>query len=331
MNAQRRHVCNLIIGSGPAGYSAAIYAARADLMPVLYTGVHRGGQLTTTGDIENYPGYPDGILGAEMMENFRRQAERMGTDIQTGFISAVDFSKRPYKLTVNETEEVLADTVIIATGARPKWLGLESEKRYAGAGVSACATCDGFFFRGQEVAIVGGGDTATEEALHLANLCPKVYLIVRKQSFTASKIMIHRVEKRANIEILYNTEVLEIRGDDKKVNGVIVLNNKTGVKHDLPVAGFFVAIGHHPDTDMFRKWLSMDDDGYILTGPDSTATNLEGVFCCGDAQDKIFRQAVVAAGSGCMAALECERYLLTTGAPDNDLTAAGGGLSPAAH
>jgi thioredoxin reductase (NADPH) len=309
MSQEQEHVKCLIIGSGPAGYTAAIYAARADLKPVLYTGMLAGGQLTQTTDVENFPGYPKGIMGPEMMEDFRLQAERFGTDIRFGYISSVDFSSMPHKVVVDEEKTILADTVIISTGASAKWLGLDSEQKYNGFGVSACAVCDGFFFRGQDVAIVGAGDTAAEEATYLAKLCRKVYMLVRRDEFRASKAMVHRVMHTPNIEIIYNTETKEIVGDGQNVTGVKVLNNKTQEERVLDVTGFFVAIGHHPNTDIFKGQIHMDETGYILTHPDSTQTNVEGVFACGDAQDHIFRQAVTAAGTGCMAALEAERYL----------------------
>ena len=299
----------LIIGSGPSGYTAAIYTARADLKPVLYTGLLIGGQLTRTSDVENYPGYPDSIMGPEMMNGFHKQASRMGADLRTGYVSAVDFSALPYKITVDERKELLADAVIIATGATPKWLGLASEQQYAGSGVSACATCDGFFFKGKDVAIVGAGDTAAEEALHLSKLCRKVYMLVRKSNVQASKTMFHRVENTANIEVMFNVEVKEILGDGIKVNGARLFNNITVQESTLAVAGFFVAIGHHPNTDMFKPWIIMDEAGYIKTKDCTTNTNIPGVFCCGDAQDPTYRQAVTAAGTGCMAALDCERFL----------------------
>lgn len=299
----------LIIGSGPSGYTAAIYTARADLKPVLYTGLLIGGQLTRTSDVENYPGYPDSIMGPEMMNGFHKQASRMGADLRTGYVSAVDFSALPYKITVDERKELLADAVIIATGATPKWLGLASEQQYAGSGVSACATCDGFFFKGKDVAIVGAGDTAAEEALHLSKLCRKVYMLVRKSNVQASKTMFHRVENTANIEVMFNVEVKEILGDGIKVNGARLFNNITVQESTLAVAGFFVAIGHHPNTDMFKPWIVMDEAGYIKTKDCTTNTNIPGVFCCGDAQDPTYRQAVTAAGTGCMAALDCERFL----------------------
>jgi len=309
MSPDTEHVKCLIIGSGPAGYTAAIYAARADLKPVLYTGIIAGGQLTQTTEVENYPGYPDGIQGPEMMENFRKQAERLGTDIRFGYITSVDFSSLPHKVIVDESEVITADSVIISTGASAKWLGLESEQKYNGFGVSACAVCDGFFFKGQDVAIVGAGDTAAEEATYLAKLCRKVYMLVRRDEFRASKAMVGRVLNTSNIELLYDTETKEILGDGLNVTGVKVLNNKTNQETDLDVTGFFVAIGHHPNTDIFKSWIHMDEVGYIKTTPGSTTTNVEGVFCCGDAQDHIYRQAVTAAGSGCTAAIDAERYL----------------------
>ena len=309
MAEELEHVDCLIIGSGPAGYSAAIYAARADLKPVMITGMQMGGQLTQTTDVENYPGYPGGVMGPEMMEDFRKQAERFGTDIRFGYVSSVDFSGSVHKVIVDETKTILADTVIISTGASAKWLGLPSEEKYNGFGVSACAVCDGFFFKNQDVVIVGAGDTAAEEATYLAKLCKKVTMLVRRDEFRASKTMVHRVLKTPNIEILYNTETKEILGDGKNVTGVKVINNITNEEIDVPATGFFVAIGHKPNTDIFKNWLEMDEVGYLITKPDSTATDIEGVFVCGDAQDKIYRQAITAAGTGCMAALEAERYL----------------------
>lgn len=309
MSQQHEHVTCLIIGSGPAGYTAAIYAARADLKPVLYTGMLAGGQLTQTTDVDNFPGYPNGIMGPEMMEDLRKQAERFGTDIRFGYVSSVDFSSLPHKVVVDEIKTITADTVIISTGASAKWLGLASEEKYNGFGVSACAVCDGFFFRGQDVAIVGAGDTAAEEATYLAKLCRKVYMIVRRDEFRASKAMVHRVQHTKNIEIIYNSETQEIVGDGQVVTGVRILNNQTQQERLLDVTGFFVAIGHHPNTDIFKGQIHMDETGYIITHPDSTQTNVEGVFACGDAQDRIYRQAVTAAGTGCMAALEAERYL----------------------
>lgn len=309
MSQEIEHVKCLIIGSGPAGYTAAIYAARADLKPVLYTGLLAGGQLTQTTEVENYPGYPDGIQGPAMMENFEKQASRLGTDIRFGYVTSVDFSSLPHKVIVDETKTILADTVIISTGASAKWLGLESEQKYNGFGVSACAVCDGFFFRGQDVAIVGAGDTAAEEATYLAKLCRKVYMLVRRDEFRASKAMMHRVLNTHNIEVIYNTEAKEIVGDGQVVTGVKVLNNKTSEEKTLDVTGFFVAIGHHPNTEIFKDWIDMDETGYIKTEPGSTRTNIEGVFACGDAQDHVYRQAVTAAGTGCMAAIDAERYL----------------------
>ena len=309
MSQQTEHVQCLIIGSGPAGYTAAIYAARADLKPVMYTGMVPGGQLTQTTDVDNFPGYPNGVMGPEMMEDMRRQAERFGTDIRFGYVTSVDFLTVPHKVVIDESQTILADSVIIATGATAKWLGLESEQKYNGFGVSACAVCDGFFFKGQDVAIVGAGDTAAEEATYLAKLCRTVHMLVRREEFRASKAMQHRVLNTPNIIIHYNSETEEIIGDGKNVTAVRILNNKTGLQHDLAITGFFVAIGHNPNTDIFKGFLDMDDTGYLITRPDSTKTNVEGVFACGDAQDKIFRQAVTAAGTGCMAALEAERYL----------------------
>ncbi|MBS4069739.1 MAG: thioredoxin-disulfide reductase [Algoriphagus sp.] len=308
MSQEIEKVKVLIIGSGPAGYTAAIYAARAGMKPVLYTGGQPGGQLTITTDVENYPGYPDGIMGPEMMEDFRKQAERFGTDIRYGLVTQVDFTLRPHKVTVDDQIEIQAETVIISTGASAKWLGLESENRLNGRGVSACAVCDGFFFRGQEVAIVGAGDTACEEASYLANICSKVYMIVRKSEMRASQIMQNRVKNNPKIEILWNSETEEILGEEE-VTGVKVLNNKTGEIREIAISGFFVAIGHQPNTEIFRKFIDMDEAGYIKTIPGTTKTNVEGVFACGDAQDNVYRQAVTAAGTGCMAALDAERFL----------------------
>ena len=309
MSQETEHVHCLIIGSGPAGYTAAIYAARADLKPVMYTGMVPGGQLTQTTDVDNFPGYPEGIMGPEMMEDMRKQAERFGTDIRFGYVSSVDFNSTPRKVVVDDIKTVTADTIIIATGASAKWLGLESEQKYNGFGVSACAVCDGFFFKGQDVAIVGAGDTAAEEATYLAKLCKTVHMLVRRDEFRASKAMQHRVLNTPNIVIHYNSETKEILGDGKNVTAIKIVNNKTGLESDIPVTGFFVAIGHNPNTEIFKGILDMDDTGYLITKADSTQTNIEGVFACGDAQDKIFRQAVTAAGTGCMAALEAERYL----------------------
>jgi thioredoxin reductase (NADPH) len=308
MSTNTEHIKCLIIGSGPAGYTAAIYAARAGLKPVMYQGLQPGGQLTITTEVENYPGYPDGVQGPEMMEDFRKQAERMGTDIRYGLATSVDFSQKPHKVVIDMEKQLTADAVIIATGASAKWLGLESEQRLNGFGVSACAVCDGFFFRGQDVAIVGGGDTAAEEATYLAKLCTKVYMIVRRDELRASKAMQERVLKTPNIEVLWNSETDEIIGTNT-VEAVRIRNVKTGDLQQLEVKGFFVAIGHQPNTEIFNKYLEMDEVGYIKTIPGTSKTNVEGVFACGDAQDKIYRQAVTAAGSGCMAALDAERWL----------------------
>jgi thioredoxin reductase (NADPH) len=307
-NQQQEHVHLLIIGSGPAGYTAAIYAARANLKPVLYQGIQPGGQLTITTEVENYPGYPEGVQGPEMMVDFEKQAARMGADIRFGLATAVDFSSQPYKVTIDETKVMTADAIIIATGASAKWLGLPSEQRLNGSGVSACAVCDGFFFRGKEVAIVGAGDTAAEEALYLSKMCTNVHMIVRSSEMRASKIMQDRVLKTTNIMVYWNTETHEVLGD-KKVESVRLRNNKTEALTDVPVSAFFVAIGHKPNSDIFAHALELDEQGYIKTVPGSSRTNLEGVFACGDVQDKIYRQAVTAAGSGCMAALDAERYL----------------------
>ncbi len=302
----------LIIGSGPAGYTAAIYAARAGLNPVLYTGSQPGGQLMITTEVENYPGYPDGRTGPEMMDDFRRQAERFGTLIRHEMIVKVDFSGPIHRAWSESGHEIHAPVVIIATGASAKWLGIPGEERLQNAGVSACAVCDGFFFRNQEVAVVGGGDTAAEESTYLAKICTKVHLLVRRDEMRASKIMQQRVLNTPNIQVHWNTEAEEVLGNDV-VTGVRVVNNKTGERTTLPVKGFFVAIGHKPNTDVFRGWLEMDDSGYIITTPGRTTTKIPGVFACGDAQDKIYRQAVTAAGTGCMAALDAERYLVQQG------------------
>lgn len=302
----------LIIGSGPAGYTAAIYASRANLKPVLYQGLQPGGQLTITTEVENYPGYADGIQGPEMMVDFEKQAKRMGADIRYGIATGVDFSAHPLKVQVDEEKWIEADSVIISTGASAKWLGLESEQRLNGFGVSACAVCDGFFFRGKEVAIVGAGDTAAEEALYLSKLCTNVHMFIRKSEMKASKVMQERVLNTPNIKVYWNTETDEILGD-KTVHGVRIKNNKTGEAQEIPVNGFFVAIGHHPNSDIFKPFLDMDEAGYIKTIPGTSKTNVEGVFASGDVQDKIYRQAVTAAGSGCMAALDAERYLSAKG------------------
>ena len=309
MSTEIEHVHCLIIGSGPAGYTAAIYAARADLKPLLYTGIVPGGQLTQTTDVENFPGYPKGVMGPQMMEDFREQAARFGTDIRFGYATKVDFSKTPHQVVIDEIKTITADTVIIATGASAKWLGLESEQKYNGFGVSACAVCDGFFFKGQDVAIVGAGDTACEEATYLAKLCKHVHMIVRKGEFKASKAMINRVLNTPNITVLYHTETQEIVGNGQNVTGVRVKNNQDQTEQTLAITGFFVAIGHHPNTELFKGILEMDATGYLITKPDSTQTNIEGVFACGDVQDTMWRQAITAAGTGCMAALEAERYL----------------------
>ncbi len=298
----------MIIGSGPAGYTAAIYAARANLKPVLYQGIQPGGQLTITTEVENYPGYPEGVQGPEMMVDFEKQASRMGADIRYGMVTAVDFSVRPYRVVIEEEKVITADAVIIATGASAKWLGLPSEQRLNGSGVSACAVCDGFFFRGKEVAIVGAGDTAAEEALYLSKMCSTVHMIVRRHEMRASKIMQERVMRTSNIIIYWNTETQEVLGD-KKVEAVKLLNNQTNEETIVPVSAFFVAIGHQPNSGIFNGVLEMDEQGYIKTIPGTSCTSLEGVFACGDVQDKIYRQAVTAAGSGCMAALDAERYL----------------------
>ncbi len=297
-----------IIGSGPAGYTAAIYAARAGLKPILYTGMEPGGQLMITTDVENYPGYPDGVLGPEMMDQFRKQAERFGTEIRMELVTKVDFSSSVHRTWTESGAQLESHSIIIATGASAKWLGLESEQRLTNKGVSACAVCDGFFFRGKEVAVVGGGDTAAEEATYLSKLCPKVHLLVRRDEMRASKIMQDRVRKTENIQIHWNTEAEEILGSEV-VEGVRVKNNRTGDVSTIPLSGFFVAIGHKPNTDIFKPWLDMDETGYLITQADTAHTNVEGVFASGDAQDKVYRQAVTAAGTGCMAALDAERYL----------------------
>ncbi len=302
----------LIIGSGPAGYTAAIYAARANLKPVLYTGVEPGGQLMITTDVENYPGYSKGIMGPQMMEDFRDQAERFGTDIRYAVITKVDFTGPVHKVWTDSGDELEADSVIIATGASAQWLGLESEKRLTNKGVSACAVCDGFFFRNQVVAVVGGGDTAAEEALYLSKLSPLVHLIIRRGEMRASKIMQERVLKTENIQIHWNSSTEEILGDTE-VTGVNIINNETGVRTTLPVKGFFVAIGHIPNTNIFKGWLDMDEAGYLIPESGSTKTRINGVFASGDVADKVYRQAVTAAGTGCMAALDAERYLAAQG------------------
>ena len=301
----------LIIGSGPAGYTAAIYASRANMFPVLYQGTQPGGQLTTTNEVENFPGYPEGVTGPEMMLELQAQAKRFGTDVRDGWITKVDFSGPIHKVWVNETKEIHCETIIISTGASAKYLGLESEQKYLklGGGVSACAVCDGFFYRNQEVVIVGAGDSACEEAHYLSKLCSKVTMLVRRDVFRASKIMANRVINTDNIEILFNTETEEVLGDGQLVTAVKVKNNKTNVVHDIAATGFFVAIGHKPNTDIFKDFLEMDETGYIVNRPGSSKTNIEGVFVSGDAADHVYRQAVTAAGTGCMAALDAERYL----------------------
>jgi len=303
----------LIIGSGPAGYTAAIYAARADLKPVLYTGMEPGGQLTTTTDVDNFPGYPDGVEGPAMMVDLQKQAERFGTDVRLGMVTAVEFTDKEggyHKITVDDKIKLEAKTVIISTGATAKYLGLPSEQRLRGGGVSACAVCDGFFYKGQEVAIVGAGDTAAEEATYLANLCEKVTMLVRKDYMRASKAMQHRVNNTKNIEVLYNHEVDEVLGD-QVVEGLRIVNNQTGEKKEIAVTGLFIAIGHTPNTEIFKGQLDMDETGYIYTEGKTTKTNKPGVFASGDVQDSVYRQAVTAAGTGCMAALDAERYLVS--------------------
>jgi thioredoxin reductase (NADPH) len=298
----------LIIGAGPAGYTAAIYAARANLKPVLYTGIEPGGQLMTTTDVENYPGYPNAVTGPKMMEDFRQQAENVGTDIRFGTATKVDFSTQPLKVWIDDEKEIHASTVIIATGAKAKWLGIESESKLNGMGVSACAVCDGFFYKGKEVAIVGAGDTACEEALYLSKLCPMVHMIIRREKMRASKVMQDRVLKAPNIKVYWNTETEEILGTNK-VEGVRVFDKTSGQRSEIKVEGFFVAIGHSPNSAIFKDWLDMDETGYIKTITGSAKTNIPGVFAAGDVQDKVYRQAVTSAGTGCMAALDAERYL----------------------
>ncbi len=314
MSTTSEHITCLIIGSGPAGYTAAIYAARADLKPVLYTGLTPGGQLTETTEVDNFPGYPKGVTGPVLMEDLKAQAERFGTQVRFGLVTKADLKATPKRIWVDETTEITADTVIISTGASAKWLGLENETRLRmnAGGVSACAVCDGFFFRGQEVAIVGAGDTAAEEATYLAKLCKKVYMIVRRGEMRASKAMQHRVLNTPNIEVLWNSVTEDVLGKDT-VDGVVVKNTETNESRTLQVTGFFVAIGHKPNTDIFKGQLTMDDLGYLEVIPGSTKTNIEGVFAVGDCADKTYRQAVTAAGSGCMGALDAERYLAASG------------------
>ncbi|MFK5855439.1 MAG: thioredoxin-disulfide reductase [Bacteroidota bacterium] len=303
----------LIIGSGPAGYTAAIYAARADLKPIMYEGMQPGGQLTTTTEVDNFPGYPEGTDGVKMMEDLKKQAERFGTECRWGVVNNVDSSQRPFKVSIDDGTELLADTIIIATGATAKYIGLESEEKFKGGGVSACATCDGFFYKGKDVAVVGGGDTAAEEATYLANIVNKVYLIHRRDELRASKAMVKRVMNTPNIEILWDTEVKEVVGTEqgftKALNSAILYNNKTKEERKIDIDGFFVAIGHSPNTELFKDMLDMDDTGYLITKPDSTATNVPGIFAAGDVQDKHYRQAITAAGTGCMAAIESERFI----------------------
>jgi thioredoxin reductase (NADPH) len=308
--AERIHC--LIIGSGPAGYTAALYAARANLKPVLYQGIQPGGQLTITTDVENYPGYPDGVQGPEMMVHFEKQAARMGADIRYGLVTKVDLSAPPFKAWVDDDKLLESDAVIIATGASARWLGLESEQRLNGYGVSACAVCDGFFFRGKEVAIVGAGDTAAEEALYLSKLCTTVHMIVRRGEMRASKVMQERVQQTPNIKLYWNSVTEEVLGENR-VDGVRIKNLKTAELKTVPVQGFFVAIGHQPNSEIFKGWIDMDEAGYIRTIPGTSKTNIEGVFAAGDVQDKVYRQAVTAAGSGCMAALDAERFLSAKG------------------
>lgn len=305
--SQERVKC-LIIGSGPAGYTAAIYASRANLSPVLYEGMQPGGQLTTTTEIENFPGYPNGTTGTALMEDLRKQAERFNTDVRRGYVSAVDFSERPFKITIDEEKEILADAVIISTGATAKYLGLESERKFRGQGVSACATCDGFFYRKKTVAVVGGGDTACEEATYLAGICKKVYLIVRRDVLRASKAMQARVAATENIEILWETQTKEILGDDMGVTGARLVR-KSGEEFEIAIDGFFLAIGHHPNSDIFKQWIEVNPEGYIITDGKTSATNVPGVFAAGDVQDPRYRQAITAAASGCRAAIDVERFL----------------------
>jgi len=308
MDTSKERIHCLIIGSGPAGYTAAIYAARANLKPVLYQGIQPGGQLTITTEVENYPGYPDGVQGPEMMVHFEKQAARMGADVRFGLATKVDFSKQPFRVWIDEEKEIEADAIIIATGASAKWLGIESEQRLNGFGVSACAVCDGFFFRGKEVAIVGAGDTAAEEALYLSKLTSTVHMFIRRDQMRASKVMQERVQRTPNIKVYWNTETDEVIGENR-VEAVRIKNNVSGEKQTIPINGFFVAIGHEPNSQIFKGWLDMDEAGYIKTIPGTSRTNIEGVFASGDVQDKVYRQAVTAAGSGCMAALDAERYL----------------------
>ncbi len=313
MSEQREKTKCLIVGSGPAGFTAAIYAARADLKPIVYEGIQPGGQLSITTEVDNFPGYPEGATGPQMMIDFRKQAQRFDADVRSGIIVDVDLSKRPFIAKADDGKTIEAETLIIATGASAKWLGLESEKKYNGYGVSACATCDGFFYKGKKVAVVGGGDTAAEEATYLAKLCEKVYLIHRRDELRASKAMQKKVLNTPNIEVLWNSITKEIVGKEEKfsktVTGVIIENVKTGEQTTIDVDGFFVAIGHRPNSGFVKGQLDMDEQGYIKTKPDSTATSVKGVFACGDVQDHTFRQAITAAGTGCMAAIEAERFI----------------------
>lgn len=308
MNNIERHKC-VIIGSGPAGYTAAIYASRADLKPVLFEGMQPGGQLTITTEVDNFPGYPQGITGTQLMEDLKAQAQRFGTDIRYDIINKADFSKRPFLLVTDSEKEILADTVIIATGASAKWLGIESEEKFRGLGVSACATCDGFFYRNQIVGVVGGGDTACEEASYLANICKKVYMFVRRDELRASKAMQERVLKNEKIEIMWNHKPIEVLGDDSGVNGVILENTKTKELKQVELTGFFLAIGHHPNSDVFKGQIDTNSEGYIITKNGTSHTNIPGVFAAGDVQDFTYRQAITAAGSGCSAAIDAERFL----------------------
>ena len=315
--AEERQV--VVIGTGPAGWTAALYAARANLEPLVYQGDEPGGQLMTTSDVENYPGYPEGVLGPQMMEDFEAQAERFGAEVRSGMVTGVDFSRRPFRLLVDGQTPVRAQAVIVATGASAKYLGLDNEQRLLGKGVSACATCDGAFFREQEVAVVGGGDSAMEEALFLTRFASRVYVLHRRDELRASKIMADRALEHDKIEFLWSQEVVDVLGE-QTVEGIVVERNKTGTTYELPVQGLFVAIGHTPNTEPFKGWLEMDDKGYLLTEPDSTHTNIEGVFACGDAQDHVYRQAVTAAGTGCMAAIDAERFLAEAGTIDEERT-----------
>lgn len=308
MNTEERHKC-VIIGSGPAGYTAAIYASRADLNPILFEGMQPGGQLTITTEVDNFPGYPQGITGTQLMEDLKTQAQRFGTDIRYDIINKVDFSKRPFLLVTDSEKEILADSIIIATGASAKWLGLESEEKFRGLGVSACATCDGFFYRNQVVGVVGGGDTACEEASYLANICKKVYMFVRRDELRASKPMQDRVMKNDKIEIMWNHKPIEVLGDNNGVNGVMLENTKTKELQKVDLTGFFLAIGHHPNSDIFKGQIDTNAEGYIITKNGTSHTNIPGVFAAGDVQDFTYRQAITAAGSGCRAAIDAERFL----------------------